>query len=117
MEFLDAFQPRLVGAVLKGTADRVSPINLHVFADPVESVLQFLIERNVPYDLGNRRFVYRNGRQEDAMLCQFMAGGRQFELSLFPLVGLREPPSSTVDGKPVERATAQDVKALLQDPA
>jgi hypothetical protein len=114
MEFLQAFQPRLVGAVLKGTADRFSPINLHVFADPVESVLQFLVEKNIPYDLGNRHFVYRNGRQEDVMLCQFQAGERQFELSLFPLVGLREPPSSAVDGKPIERASTQEVKALLQ---
>lgn len=114
MEFLEPFQPRLVGAVLKGTADRYSSINLHVFAEPVESVLQFLIEKNIPYDVGNRRYVYRNGRQEEVMLCQFSAGKRQFELSLFPLIALREPPSSTVDGKPVERATIQDVRALLQ---
>jgi hypothetical protein len=114
MEFLQVFQPRLVGAVLKGTADRFSPINLHVFADPAESVLQFLMEKNIPYDLGNRHFVYRNGRQEDVMLCQFRAGERQFELSLFPLVGLREPPSSAVDGRPIERAAMQEVKDLLQ---
>lgn len=114
MEFLEPFQPRLVGAVLKGTADRFSPVNLHVFADPVERILQFLIGKNIPYDLGNRRFIYRNGRQEEVMLCQFSAGERRFELSLFPLVGLRESPSSTVDGKPIERASIQDVKALLQ---
>jgi hypothetical protein len=114
MEFLQAFQPRLVGAVLKGTADRFSPINLHVFADPVESVLQFLVEKKIPYDLGSRHFVYRNGREEDVTLCQFQAGERQFQLSLFPLVGLREPPSSAVDGRPIERAAMQDVKALLQ---
>ncbi|HEX5055379.1 MAG TPA: hypothetical protein VFX02_02670 [Gammaproteobacteria bacterium] len=114
MEFLEPFQPRLVGAVLKGTADRFSTINLHVFADPAESALQFLIEKNIPHDIGSRRFIYRNGRQEDVTLCQFSAGGRQFELCLFPPVGLREPPSSTVDGKPIERATMQEVKALLQ---
>lgn len=114
MEFLEPFQPRLVGAVLDGTADRFSTISLHVFADPMESVLQFLIEKNIPYDLGNRRFIYRNGRQEEVMLCRFSAGGRQFELCLFPLIGLREPPGSTVDGKPVVRASLQDVKALLQ---
>lgn len=114
MEFLQPFHPRLVGAVLKGTADQSSPVNLHVFADPVESVLQFLIERNIPYDLGNRRFVYRNGRQEDVMLCQFRAGEQQFELSLFSLVALREPPSSAIDGKPIARASIQEVKALLQ---
>jgi hypothetical protein len=114
MEFLQLFHPRLVGAVLKGTADRSSPVNLHVFADPAESVLQFLIDKNIPYDLGNRHFVYRNGREEEVTLCQFQAGERQFELSLFPLIGLREPPSSAVDGKPIARATIQDVKALLQ---
>jgi hypothetical protein len=114
MEFLQSFQPRLVGAVLKGTADKSSTINLHVFADPAESVLQFLIDKNIPYDLGNRRFVYRTGREEDVILCEFHAGERRFELSLFPLIGLREPPASTVDGKPIARASIQEVKALLQ---
>ncbi|HEY3486655.1 MAG TPA: hypothetical protein VGL10_01185 [Gammaproteobacteria bacterium] len=113
MEFLQSFQPRLVGAVLKGTADRHSAINLHVFADPAERVLQFLLDKNIPYDLGSRRFIYRNDRQEEITLCQFEAGGQQFELSLFPLIGLREPPSSAVDGKPIARASIQDVRALI----
>ncbi|HEX7027626.1 MAG TPA: hypothetical protein VF268_10325, partial [Gammaproteobacteria bacterium] len=45
MVFLREFQPRLVGAVLNGTADEYAAVHLHVFVDPEERVLQFLMDR------------------------------------------------------------------------
>ena len=44
MRFLQAFEPRLVGAVLEGTADTHSAICLHVFSDDPEAVGLYLHE-------------------------------------------------------------------------
>jgi hypothetical protein len=115
MEFLQAFQPRLVGAALDGTADISSPVHLHVFADPIETVLRFLLDKNIAYELGSRRFSFGKDRQQDVTVCRFRAGDSMVELSLFPLIGLREAPRSIVDGKPIVRAALQDVQALLHN--
>ncbi len=49
MEFLAEFSPRLVGAVLEGTAGEYSPITLHLFPDTPEAVIWKLVEAKLPY--------------------------------------------------------------------
>lgn len=49
MEFLAEFSPRLVGAVLEGTAGEYSPITLHLFPDTPETVVLKLVEAKIPY--------------------------------------------------------------------
>ena len=49
MQLLEDFQPRLVGSVLDGTASAHSRIALHVFADAVESLILFLLERGAAF--------------------------------------------------------------------
>jgi hypothetical protein len=115
MEFLQPFQPRLVGPALDGAADSSSPVHLHVFADPIETVLRFLLDKNISYELGNRRFTFGKDRHEDVTVCRFRGGeNTMVEMSLFPAIGLREAPRSIVDGKPIVRAAVQEVRALLQ---
>ena len=58
MRFLAAFEPRLVGAVLEGTADAHSAICLHVFSDDPDAVEQFLRELGVPLETQLRRLRY-----------------------------------------------------------
>ncbi|MFN3919979.1 MAG: hypothetical protein ACK4JF_06785 [Methylohalobius sp.] len=49
MEFLAEFSPRLVGAVLEGTAGEYSPITLHLFPETPEAVIWKLVEANIRY--------------------------------------------------------------------
>lgn len=117
MLFLQEFQPRLVGAVLNGTADEYSAVHLHVFADPEEQVLQFLMDSGISYRLSSSTVIYGGQRQVQVTCCEFVAGDVPVVLSLFGLLGLREAPRSPVDGKPMKRADIRDVEQLLESDA
>ena len=44
---------------------------------------------------------------------RFVAGRQTVDAVVFPLDGIRQAPCSPVDGKPMKRASAADVEALL----
>ncbi len=115
MRFLEDFNPRLVGSVLSGTAGPHSDINLHLFADTAEQVALFLMEQTIPYEDKLKRF--RLGRDEtrEFPVFRFRAGEHAVELTVFPNEGRREAPRSPVDGKPMRRASLQDVELLLHE--
>jgi len=115
MRFLDDFSPRLVGSVLSGTAGQHSDINLHLFADTAEQVALFLMEANIPFDSRQKRF--RMGREDmqEFPVFGFRAGEHAVELTVFPSEGRRDAPRSPVDGKPMRRASAQEVEQLLHE--
>lgn len=113
MNLLQRFDPRLVGPVLKGTADQHSPVNLHLFAHQPEEVSWFLMEQRIPYDTSERR--YPGKPQESFPLFSFMAGDVQIELTVFPIDGLRQAPKSPVDGRPIKRADMAGVSKLLKE--
>ena len=114
MFFLREFQPRLVGAVLNGTADEYSAVHLHVFVDPEEQVLQFLMDRGIGYRLSSTTVTYGGQRQVQITCCEFIAGDVPIILSLFGTLGLREAPRSPVDGKPMKRADIHEVEQLME---
>lgn len=114
MRFLQEFRPRLVGAVLNGTADEYAAVHLHVFADPEEQVLQFLMDRGIGYRLSSSTVTYGGQRQAQITCCEFIAGDVPVVLGLFNTLGLREAPRSPVDGKPMKRADIREVEQLLE---
>ncbi|QKT03429.1 hypothetical protein HUS23_06225 [Ectothiorhodospiraceae bacterium 2226] len=113
MRLTERFEPRLVGPVLAGTADIHSPVHLHLFADTTEEVSLFLMERNIPFELDERRVRLDAERTENFPVFRFMAGEAVLELTVFPRRGLRQAPLSPVDGRPMQRAGATAVEALL----
>jgi hypothetical protein len=56
MELLRDFNPYLTGSVLSGSAGRHSDVNLLLYADSPKEVEIFLMNRRIPYRLGERRF-------------------------------------------------------------
>lgn len=114
MTLFDGFSPRLVGQVLAGTASDHAAVELHVFADTPEQVALHLMHSEVPFEVGEWRGRSRRG---DVIICAaytFMAGDVPVEAVVFPLKGLREAPSSPVDGQPMNRASMRDLDALLE---
>ena len=111
MRFLDPFEPRLVGAVLNGTAGEHAPVTLHLFAEPVEEVMLFLDERSIPYELGERRYG-ESGRSYPRL--RFVAGDTRIELVVFPIADRRVAPPSQIDGRPMHRAALAEVTVLLE---
>lgn len=115
MRFLVDFSPRLVGSVLTGTAGPHSDINLHLFADTAEQVAMFLMDQNIPYDSRLKRFRLGGDETQEFPVFSFRAGEHAVELAVFPDEGRREAPRSPVDGKPMRRASLQDVELLLDE--
>lgn len=113
MRLLADFQPRLVGPVLAGTASAHSEINLHVFSETPEAVSLRLEDRGVPHEVLERRLRFERDRTLAYPALRFVAGRQTVDAVVFPLDGIRQSPSSPVDGKPMRRASAAEVEALL----
>lgn len=115
MLLLDAFNPRLVGAVLDGTANEHSRIALHVFAESVESVILFFLERDVPFNQEQRQIRWHNGEHRIVPLILSELDGQVVELAIFNEVDLRQAPPSPIDGKPQRRAALHEIEYLLAE--
>jgi hypothetical protein len=113
MKLVADFEPRLVGPVLTGTASAHSEINLHLFAETPEAVSIQLDDRGVPHEALERRVKFERDRSVTYPAFRFVAGRQSVDAVVFPLDGIRQSPCSPVDGKPMRRATAAEVEALL----
>jgi hypothetical protein len=72
-----------------------------------------LEERGVPHETLERRVKFERDRVVTYPAFRFVAGQQAVDAVVFPLDGIRQSPCSPVDGKPMRRATAEDVGALL----
>jgi hypothetical protein len=113
MRLLAEFNPRLVGSVLTGTATDYSDINLHLFADASETVAIRLLDIGVPHEFYERRVKMDAERSVNYPALRFDASGRTVDATVFPIDGIRQSPYSPVDGRPMKRADAREVSALI----
>ena len=113
MRLLERFEPRLVGPVLSGTASAHSEITLHIFSDGPEPVLFHLMDRGIPHRMSERRLRYEPDRLVSYPVVQFVAGDKEIDAVVFPVNGIRQSPSSPVDGRPMRRADIVELESLL----
>lgn len=113
MKFFAAFEPRLVGPVLEGTADEHSAVCLHLYTDDANGVLALLQDRRIPYDEESRRVrIDRDATQEFTAL-RFDAGDACFDVTVLPYDLLRRAPLDRSGDRPMQRATPATLDALL----
>ena len=113
MRFFESFEPRLVGAVLDGSADEHSAVCLHLFSDEPEAVPLFLAERGVPVQEHSRRLRLDRERQAVFPVYVFSADGVRFDLTVLPRDALRQAPLDRVDERPMRRASRAALQELL----
>jgi len=113
MQFFARFDPRLVGAVLEGTADRYSAVCLHLFADTPEEVLLALDEQGIDYTESARRLRMSRDTQVEFPVLQVVRDGTAFDLTIFPRDAIRQAPLDRVDEKPMRRASLAALDELL----
>lgn len=114
MEFFAAFQPRLFGSVLDGTADGHSPICLQAFSDDADEFARFLLESNLPAKLAERKLHLDREQSISVPAWTFAADGLEFEVSVLPTTLLRQAPLGH-DGKPMPRASLTTLRKLLAE--
>ena len=114
MEFLSAFQPRLVGAVLEGTADAYSAVCLHVFSDNPDEVAVFLGNHRIPFEQQQRTLKASTENTLEVPVFVISADDTTIDLSVFPLDGLRQAPLDRISERPMQRAARNTVANLLK---
>lgn len=113
MRRLAPLEPRLAGAVLRGTAVEDGEITLHVFADAPETVARLLIDLDIPWALDAAVVRFGSAAEEELPVYRFRVEAQAVRLVVFPADGPRVAPRSPIDGKPMARADAAAVEELV----
>ncbi|MEO5811179.1 MAG: hypothetical protein ABIU96_05355 [Rhodanobacter sp.] len=114
MTFLAAWDPRLVGAVLDGTADAHSAVCLQVFSDDVDAPSRVLQEHGVPLEVQSRRVRDSLNTHGDYPVLLFSADGLPFDLTVLPRRSLRQAPLDRTGDRPMRRASLSQLQTLLR---
>ncbi|MFC1720381.1 hypothetical protein ACFL00_04505 [Pseudomonadota bacterium] len=117
MYYLEKYNPRLVGTVLDGTANKHSRVTLHVFSDSTETVILHFLESGTPFSQEQRQIRWHSGGHRTVPIIVFELQDSVIELMIFDEVHLRQAPPSPIDGKPQRRATLTDAECLLSESA
>lgn len=114
MDELAAFEPRLVGSVLAGTATINAVVELHVFCDSPEEVASSLSVAGRDFRAVERRL--RVNRKHTRLIPAFRLSvdGEDVIVYVFPERGIRQAPLSPIDQKPMKRARCDEVAALVR---
>ena len=115
LEFFARFDARLVGPVLEGTADARSPVCLQLYSDDADAIARFLDEAGIPAESRSRRLRLDRNREGEFQVWSFTAEELGFELVVLPATALRQAPLSSVDEKPMRRASASQLRQLMVD--
>ena len=113
MELLADFAPRLVGPVLTGTATRNTEVQLHLFAERTEAVTIRLLDTAIPHELVERRVKVRADDWVLTPAVRLTVDDIPVDALVFGRDGQRQSPLSPTDGRPVRRASIDEVRALL----
>jgi hypothetical protein len=117
LQFFSRFEPRLVGAVLDGSADRHSAVCLHLFSDEVETVAGFLDERGIPYEEQSRQLRLTREVQREFPAFVFSAGETPVDVTVMPTELSRQAPLDRSGEKPMRRASLTVLEELLAETA
>lgn len=112
MRILRAFRPRLIGSTLTGHVRQGSDIDLHVFSDNLESVAGALDNEGIEYEVERKR-VRKHG-DERIFTHVHIPDRFPFELTVYASTLANFAFTSSVTGKPIERATIAELEQLLQ---
>lgn len=115
LAFFERFDPRLVGPVLDGTADAHAAVALHLHSDDPDAVQRWLEDHRIPAQPRTRRLRLDRAREGDFPAWLFSAEDLAFDVTVLPADVLRQAPLSGIDGRPMARASAAQLRGLLAE--
>ena len=113
MRILNRFRPRLIGSVLTGHIRQGSDIDLHLFSDSLEAITGELDHHGFVYDTEYKRVVKHGERN----LYKHVHIHDRFpvELTVYPTDKTSYVFKSSITGKPIERASVNELTQLLTE--
>jgi hypothetical protein len=112
MQRLERFRPRLIGSVLTGHIREGSDVDVHVFSDSVEAVCHALEQEARTFEV-QRKLVRKHG-EATTYVHIHVAGKFPIELTVYPAEKATFVFTSSITGKPIERASAAQLRKLLE---
>ncbi len=112
MHELAAFNPYLVGSVLRGNAGKYADIQLQLFCDNAKSVEHYLLARDIRFRSAESR-LYAGDMSVVAPVLIFGRNGYDIHLTLLSRRDMRLPLKASRAGKPIERAKSDAVEVLI----
>lgn len=116
MELLSDFRPYLTGSVLTGTATAHSDVNLQLFVDSSKDVELFLLNRGIEFATELRR-VWLGDRPTEIPLLSILLESVPVSLAIYASQHERITQKHRADGRPIERARVEEVRALVEQPS
>ena len=113
MRILSKYRPRLIGSVLTGHVRKGSDIDLHIFADSIESVTGELDFHGFNYDTEYKRIVKGGERQVYKHI--HVADRYPFELTVYPTSKASYAFKSSITGKAIEKAGIKQLEQFIAD--
>jgi hypothetical protein len=115
MDLLEEFRPRLVGPLLEGIATRHGAVELHLFCDAPETVMGKLEQMALPHQPFDKRVRFPSERCEQVPGFSFEWDSSAFDVLVFKYDAIRQAPLCPVDGRPMQRASAERVMQMRQE--
>lgn len=112
MRILRDFRPRLIGSTLTGHVRQGSDIDLHLFSDSLEAVTGALDDEGMEYEVERKR-VRKHG-DERIFTHVHIPDRFPFELTIYASNLSSFPFTSSITGKPIERASIAELEKLLE---
>ncbi|HYA19342.1 MAG TPA: UDP-N-acetylmuramate--alanine ligase [Burkholderiales bacterium] len=113
MQLLASFNPHLTGSVLSGTASKHSEVSLQVFVDSVKDVELFLLNNQISYRRAEKR-MYVGDACRVIPVFTLDKDEANVTIAVFSTDDQRHPLRTSLDGKPMERASTNILESLLQ---
>lgn len=114
MQELSRFNPYLTGTVLNGNAGKYADVNLQLFTDNTKAVEIFLLDRGIPYRVGQTR-LYAGEQPRTVPVFTITDDGVEIEIAVLSSQDLRQPLRTSMEGKMIERARIETVEKLLAE--
>ena len=112
MTKLERFEPKLIGSVLTGHVRHGSDIDIHVFADAIDSVTNALDQDYLLYDV-ERKQIRKDGEARTYTHVHVRDRFR-FELTVYPRSKATFVSTCSITGKPIERASIAQLRQRLE---
>jgi hypothetical protein len=112
MRILRPFRPRLIGSVMTGHVRKGSDIDIHVFVDAVGLLLDVLEREGFSFDVERKQIV--KFKETRTFTHVHIFDRFNFELTVYAEDQAHYIFRSSIDGKPIERASIRELEELLQ---
>jgi len=111
MRLLSRHRPRLIGSVMTGHVRAGSDIDLHLFSDRLDAIIEALDEQGIVYDVERKRVRKHN---EERVFTHIHVQDRfPIEITVYPADKAHYVFKSSITGKPIERASIRELETLL----